>query len=366
MKILITESQLKKILLEVEEGDPVKSGEKKTPTPKTKDYWDPDNPNCIGCLTDNGRKSNIVKVKSGKKNGSKIPLTSDSAPYYEKMVERMNADGLYFKSAHGYRPYINQFNLVDWNRYEDSVATKNVLELKNDFSKYKKPGIWKTKNDDAVAVPGNSNHGLGYAVDVDYKGPTDAQNWVRKNGKVYGWYWGEVESEDWHFTFHKAPRFSKMPGPDDELINLMDELQKEIETANFAIEEGGDPMFEYENYCSQIKRLDEKGFSLLGKSTLPPNVNSDSVEEYCYEVLKPPSLPIKTADRISAKPMGELVYDKYLRQLNKEYDLENMSKRELKKLIKKVKEDGREDLSSTIKRYIPTPLKDLYDIYIRK
>ena len=28
MKILITESQLKKILLEVEEGDPVKSGEK--------------------------------------------------------------------------------------------------------------------------------------------------------------------------------------------------------------------------------------------------------------------------------------------------------------------------------------------------
>lgn len=29
MKILITESQLKKILLEVEEGDPIKSGEKK-------------------------------------------------------------------------------------------------------------------------------------------------------------------------------------------------------------------------------------------------------------------------------------------------------------------------------------------------
>jgi LAS superfamily LD-carboxypeptidase LdcB len=362
MKILITESQLQKILLEVEEGDPVKSGEKKNPTPKTKEYWDPDNPNCVGCRTDNGRLSNIVTVKSGKKNGSKIPLTSDSAPYYEKMVERMNADGLYFKSASGYRAYETQFEIVDWNKYEDSVKNVNLTTDRE----VKELGTWKTKNNDAVAVPGSSNHGLGYAVDVDYKGPTDAQNWVRKNGKVYGWYWGEVKTELWHFTFHKAPIFSKMPGPDDELINLMEELQKEIETANFAIEEGGDPMFEYENYCSKIGRLDDKGFSLLGKSTLPPNVNSDNVKEYCYKVLAPTPLPIKTADRISSEPMGELVYDKYLRQLNKDYDLENMTKRELKKLVRKVKKDGREDLSSTIKRYIPTPLKDLYDIYIRQ
>ena len=362
MKIVITESQLEKILLEVEEGDPVKSGEKKTPTPKTKEYWDPYNPNCVGCRTDNGRLSNIVTVKSGKKNGSKIPLTSDSAPYYEKMVERMNADGLYFKSAHGYRPYINQFKLVDWNVYEDSVKTINNLPI----NKIKKLGTWQTKSDvqgkpAKVAVPGTSNHGKGHAVDVD--GCTgceysDAQNWVRKNGEVYGWYWGEVKSENWHFTFDTSTI-------DEKLINLMEELQKEIETANFAIEEGGDPIFEYVNYCSKIKRLDGKGFSLLGKSTLPPNVNSDNVKEYCYEVLSPSPIPIKTADRISSEPMGELVYDKYLRQLNKDYDLENMTKRELKKLVRKVKKDGREDLSSTIKRYIPTPLKDLYDIYIR-
>ncbi len=361
MKILITESQLQKILLEVEEGDPIKSGEKKTPTLKSKEYWDPNNPNCVGCRTDNGRKTNIVKVKSGKKNGSKIPLTSDSAPYYEKMVERMNADGLYFRSAHGYRPYINQFNLVDWNVYEDSVKNENLTT----YREAKTLGTWKTKKNDAVAVPGSSNHGLGYAVDVDYKGPTDAQNWVRKNGEVYGWYWGEVESEDWHFTFHKAPRFKKMPGPDDKLINLMEELENKIEDANFNIENGGDPLFEYENYCSTIRKLDEKGFSLLGNSTLPPNVNSDNVKEYCYEVLAPPTLPIRTADRLSKEPMGELQYDKYLRQLNKDYDLENMSKRELKKLVKKVKEDGREDLESTIRRYIPTPLKDWFDIYIR-
>lgn len=43
-----------------------------------------------------------------------------------------------------------------------------------------------------------------------------------------------------------------------------------------------------------------------------------------------------------------------------------MSKIELKKLIKKIKEDGREDLEPLIRYYIPTPLKDFYNIYIRK
>ena len=153
MKIIITESQLNKILVEVGgSGD-----EEKKPTPKTRAYWDPDNPNCVGCLTDNGRKTNIVRVKSGKKSGGKLSLTSDSAPYYEKMVERMNADGLYFNTAHGYRPYDRQFGLVDWDKYEDSVKTIDVLPVRN----VKIEGIWKTKANDAVAFPShdpNTNH----------------------------------------------------------------------------------------------------------------------------------------------------------------------------------------------------------------
>ena len=364
MKILITESQLQKILLEVEEGDPVKSGEKKTPTPKTKEYWDPNNPNCIGCLTDNGRRTDIVKVKSGKKSGGKISLTSDSAPYYEKMVDRMNADGLFFKSASGYRPYKTQFDLVDWATYEDSVKTVDVLPIKQ----IKKIGTWQTKSNvqgkpAKVAVPGTSNHGKGHAVDVD--GCTgceysDAQNWVRKNGEVYGWYWGEVKSENWHFTFDTSTI-------DEKLINLMEELQKEIENANFAIGEGGDPKFEYNDYCLKIKRLDDKGVSLLGNSTLPPNVDSNNVKEYCEDILEIEKLPTLTPKITNlTQNKYELKYDEYMYELFKDYDLENMTKRELKKLVRKVKEDGREDLVSTIKYHIPTPLKDLYDIYIRK
>lgn len=275
----------------------------------------------------------------------------------------MNADGLFFQSASGYRPYEKQFDLVDWNVYEDSVKTINDLPI----NKIKKIGTWQTKSNvqgkpAKVAVPGTSNHGKGHAVDVD--GCTgceysDAQNWVRKNGEVYGWYWGEVKSENWHFTFDPSTI-------DEKLINLMEELQKEIETANFAVEEGGDPKFEYNNYCLRIRKIGDKGLSLLGKSTLPPNVDSNNVKEYCKDILEMEKLPILTPKKIGTNiDKTELKYDEYMYELFKDYDLENMSKRELKKLIKKVKEDGREDLESTIRRYIPTPLKDWFDIYIR-
>lgn len=364
MKILITEIQLKKILVETSGGKEKtpKKGNKslrKVITPKTREYWNPNNPNCIGCLTDNGRKKNIVNVKSGTESGSEIFLTSDSAPYYEKMVNRMNADGLFFKSVSGYRPYETQFNLVDWPKYEDSVKNVNI----STYSDAKEFGIWKTKKDDAVAVPGTSNHGLGYAIDVDYRGPTDAQNWVRKNGEVYGWYWGEVKSEDWHFTFHKAPRFSNMPGPNDDLINLMDELQEDIEIANTAVENGGYPELKYYGYCKKIIKMDDKGFSLLGKSTLPTNVDSENIKDYCYNITRIHLQPIKQDNTNIGKLKSKR--DEYRDKLFKDYDLKNMTKRELKKLVKKLKEDGREDLEFFIRPYIPTPLKDLYDIYIK-
>ena len=101
--------------------------------------------------------------------------------------------------------------------------------------------------------------------------------------------------------------------------------------------------------------------------TLPPNVDSNNVKEYCKDILEMEKLPIRTPKKIGTNTdKVELKYDEYMYELFKDYDLENMTKQELKKLVRKVKEDGREDLVSTIKSYIPTPLKDLYDIYIRK
>jgi len=43
-----------------------------------------------------------------------------------------------------------------------------------------------------------SNHGWGNAIDVSGR---KAQKWVTKNGKKYGWLWGEEPSEKHHFTY---------------------------------------------------------------------------------------------------------------------------------------------------------------------
>ena len=44
----------------------------------------------------------------------------------------------------------------------------------------------------------SSNHGFGMAIDIKN---SEGKKWVRKNGNKYGWWWGEVPSEDWHFTY---------------------------------------------------------------------------------------------------------------------------------------------------------------------
>ena len=44
----------------------------------------------------------------------------------------------------------------------------------------------------------SSNHGYGMAIDVS---GSAAKKWVRKNGERYGWWWGEAQGEDWHFTY---------------------------------------------------------------------------------------------------------------------------------------------------------------------
>lgn len=55
-----------------------------------------------------------------------------------------------------------------------------------------------------AAHPGTSNHGWGIAADLGYplqtKG-TPQRNWLLTNGPRYGWHWGEVPNELWHFTF---------------------------------------------------------------------------------------------------------------------------------------------------------------------
>jgi len=109
-------------------------------------------------------------------------LTKEAANAFIKMTADMPSN-LKSKIQMGgaYRPLNIQCNIFDWDKYEST-------------GKRVKKGTSSTP----VAYPGTSNHGWGRAIDIS---PSDVQNWIRENGTKYGWCWGEVKSEPWHFTF---------------------------------------------------------------------------------------------------------------------------------------------------------------------
>jgi len=65
------------------------------------------------------------------------------------------------------------------------------------WEKYK-AGIGNLASNPSDANGCSSNHGFGMAIDVT---GSDAKKWIRNNGEKYGWWWGEAQGEDWHFTY---------------------------------------------------------------------------------------------------------------------------------------------------------------------
>ena len=122
-----------------------------------------------------------------------------------------------------------------------------------------------------------------------------------------------------------------------------------------------------EEFCNKLIELDNFTPDYVNK--IPKDIYDGDIRKKLIDCKRPPlaKIPVIPPKPIkNNKSLPKIQVDEYMYEIFKDYDLENMSKRELKKLVRKVKEDGREDLVSTIKYHIPTPLKDLYDIYIRK
>ena len=129
--------------------------------------------------TDNGCLSNL---KSGQVGKNKYTLLAEAGVALEKMYNDMPEDvknDLVISDS--YRPLKTQCNIFDFDKFE---ATGKRIK--------------KGTSGTPVARPGTSNHGWGRALDLSKK---KAQDWIRENGSKYGWCWGEVKSEPWHFTF---------------------------------------------------------------------------------------------------------------------------------------------------------------------
>jgi hypothetical protein len=129
--------------------------------------------------TDNGCLGNLKKGEVGL---NKYELTSEAADALEIMYEDMPEDVQKdLKISDSYRPLKIQCNIFNFDIYEKTgkrikIGTSSV----------------------PVASPGTSNHGWGRALDLSSR---KAQQWIKDNGYKYGWCWGEVKSEPWHFTY---------------------------------------------------------------------------------------------------------------------------------------------------------------------
>lgn len=146
--------------------------------------------------TDNGCLTNL---KNGQVGSNKYSLIPEAAEALDKMYEAMPQDvknDLVISDS--YRPLKIQCNIFNFNVFEKT-------------GKRIKVGTANTP----VARPGTSNHGWGRALDLSKK---KAQDWIRENGSKYGWCWGEVKSEPWHFTFC---------GPGPNRYSMCDSMCKE-------------------------------------------------------------------------------------------------------------------------------------------
>ena len=138
-------------------------------------------------------------------NGRKEYLSKAAAIQFNKMVVDAKKEGIDITMTDAYRPCGKPGEYVKYKNGEIGFTQWVAWDLRK--------GRNGAPGGGAVAAPPNpslaadwfatdsnyctSNHGFGNAIDV----PRPGQKWIRKNSEKYGWYWGEAQSEPWHFTF---------------------------------------------------------------------------------------------------------------------------------------------------------------------
>lgn len=153
----------------------------------------------------------------------------------ELMIKAAAFDKIDLRVQGGYRPYAEQYrvfhdrytkkrpNEKTWNK-QAKAGRKGIRVNRLDEFVKKSEGItyWlKAGNEDPVAVPGDSNHGLGIAFDVQFglnksPGYEKAFEWVRQNGFAFGFYWdtgrkSDAGWEDWHLTYCFGDDYGCLP-----------------------------------------------------------------------------------------------------------------------------------------------------------
>jgi rare lipoprotein A (peptidoglycan hydrolase) len=126
----------------------------------------------------------------------------------------------------------------------DAAKDKINFQLESAYRSYEHQAelyeAYKRGTGNLAAAPGTSDHGLGKAIDLY---PTAAQEWVRRNGRKYGWYWPPETGEPWHFVYvgggRLEPPKQQVPGqqpqiqiPDAQNYGVKDGEQKRVKYNN--------------------------------------------------------------------------------------------------------------------------------------
>lgn len=319
MKILITERQLRTIIKEAR-GD-------------SKEDYDPENYNGINGVPEKLDLVNPKKADGGEYRSSAQRMRPDAAESFEEMeMAYYDETGETFTSANftdGFRPYSNatttskgygQFDIVDWDYFEETGDFKKRPKNKNDDS--------DPANRFDVAEPGTSNHGWGIAMDIAGK----PQEWMHGESKIglerrsedFGWWWGENRTEPHHFKFKPELKAKA----DELLIKLLKDTKTNME------------------YCEVFLDLNDK-FSKkikdLSQEYLLRNLSFNDTFKYCKEMKEPKAnLPTTPVELIPNEIKRDIERDQYRDKLYKE--LPKLSKKELRQKIKQLEVDGRGDL----------------------
>jgi len=150
------------------------------------------------------------------------------------MIKAAAVDKIDLRVQGGYRPYEEQFrsfhirytdkrpNEKKWNKQAKGRHGTRVGQLDRFAKDFKGIKYWlKTGDESPVAVPGDSNHGLGIAFDLQFgfnkdPGATKAFEWVRQNAFAFGFYWDTGRKsdpgwEDWHLTYCFGDDYGCLP-----------------------------------------------------------------------------------------------------------------------------------------------------------
>lgn len=215
-------------------------------------------PSCIaGCA--NGQLPADVLVDVG---GGQL-LVRDAAASWQDMARAASRDGVLLIIDNAYRSYDRQVELFT-ARYVpyDTGSGERVM--------WNGQPWWKLVGAVTAAVPAQSNHGYGLAVDLMR---TDAQvAWLCEHAADFGWS-AELESEPWHWR-----RFAGDYTAEDDMAMSDDDMRRLAAYIAEAIDARPRSVHSYRDggqYNVDRKTLDEYTFAeqqqaALAAQGLPP------------------------------------------------------------------------------------------------